>query len=64
MANDKILDTHSGSASLALACHDFGYELTACELDESYFEDSVKRLKNHIAFNQSLFAPEELTQKK
>lgn len=57
---DKVLDTHLGSGSIAIACYDFGYELTACELDEDYYNDSIKRIKNHIANNQSLFAPEEL----
>lgn len=57
---DKILDTHLGSMSIAIACHDMGFELTGCELDESYFNDGVKRLKTHITFNQSLFTPEEL----
>lgn len=44
---DKILDTHSGSASLAIACDDLGFDLTACEIDKDYYNDSVKRLKNH-----------------
>lgn len=57
---DKILDTHFGSGSIAIACYDYDFELTACELDESYFNASVKRLKTHIAFSQSLFTPEEL----
>ncbi|WP_185260324.1 DNA methyltransferase [Elizabethkingia anophelis] len=59
---DKILDTHLGSGSIAIACFDYGYELTACELDRDYFDVSVKRIQHHIAFNQSLFQPEELTQ--
>ena len=61
---DKVLDTHLGSGSIAIACYDFGYELTACELDEDYYNDSINRIKNHIANNQSLFAPEELLPKK
>jgi len=28
---DKILDTHSGSGSICIACHDYGFELTAIE---------------------------------
>jgi len=47
--NDKILDTHLGSGSIALACHDRNYELTACELDKDYFEASIKRIKNHVS---------------
>ena len=46
---DKILDTHLGSGSIALACHNLGFDLTACELDKEYFEASQKRLKQHQA---------------
>jgi site-specific DNA-methyltransferase (adenine-specific) len=51
---DKILDTHLGSGSIAIACHDYGFELTACELDKEYYDASVKRIKNHIS-QQKLF---------
>jgi len=44
---DKILDTHLGSGSIALACHNLGFELTACELDKEYYEAAMKRLKQH-----------------
>jgi len=44
---DKILDTHLGSGSIALACHNLGFDLTACELDKEYFDASQKRLKQH-----------------
>ena len=44
---DKILDTHLGSGSIALACHNLKYELTACELDTEYFNSAMKRLKEH-----------------
>ena len=47
--NDKILDTHLGSGSIAIACHDYGFELTACELDESYYNSAIKRIQNHIS---------------
>jgi site-specific DNA-methyltransferase (adenine-specific) len=46
---DKILDTHLGSGSIAIACHDLGFNLTACELDTEYYEASLKRLKQHQA---------------
>jgi site-specific DNA-methyltransferase (adenine-specific) len=45
--NDKILDTHLGSGSIAIACYDLGFDLTACELDTDYFNGAVKRLENH-----------------
>jgi len=44
---DKILDTHLGSGSIAIACHNLNYELTACELDKDYFDAAMKRLKQH-----------------
>ena len=44
---DKILDTHLGSGSIAIACHNRGFELTACELDKDYYEKSIKRLEKH-----------------
>ena len=43
----KILDTHLGSGSIALACHNRGFNLTACELDTDYYKDALKRLKIH-----------------
>lgn len=46
---DKILDTHLGSGSIAIACHDLGFELTGCELDTDYFNAAVKRINNHTA---------------
>ncbi len=44
---DKILDTHLGSGSIALACHNLKYDLTACELDTEYYKASMSRLKKH-----------------
>ena len=44
---DKILDTHLGSGSIALACHNLKYDLTACELDTEYYNAAMKRLKQH-----------------
>ncbi len=44
---DKILDTHLGSGSIAIACHNLKYDLTACELDKEYFEAAMKRIKRH-----------------
>mgnify|MGYP001109161801 CR=1 FL=1 len=44
---DKILDTHLGSGSIAIACHNLGFDLTACELDKEYYDAAMKRLHNH-----------------
>jgi site-specific DNA-methyltransferase (adenine-specific) len=44
---DKILDTHLGSGSIAIAAHDYGFELTACELDVDYYNKAIERIKNH-----------------
>jgi len=46
---DKILDTYLGSGSIAIACHNLGYNLTACELDTEYYDSALKRLKQHQA---------------
>lgn len=45
---DKILDTHLGSGSIAIACHDYGFDLTACELDTEYYEKAIERIGNHV----------------
>jgi len=46
---DKILDTHGGSFSSAIACWQLGFEYVGIEIDEEYYENGVKRLKE---FNQ------------
>ena len=58
--NDKILDTHFGSGSIACAVHEansidkMGLSLVACELDKDYFESSIQRVKEALQ-TQSLF---------
>ena len=46
---DKILDTHLGSMSIAIACADYGFELVGCELDPDYYNAGIKRLQNHLS---------------
>lgn len=41
---DKIIDTHSGSGSLACACHLEKYDFLAIEKDEDYYKSSIERL--------------------
>ena len=51
---DKILDTHLGSGSIAIAAHNLGFDLEGYELDTEYFEAATKRLKQHTK-QQRLF---------
>ena len=44
---DSILETHLGSGSIAIACHDMGFDLTAYEIDEQYFDAASNRLHQH-----------------
>ena len=44
---DTILDTHFGSLSIGIACHDLKFDLTAIELDKNYYEAGKKRLIEH-----------------
>ena len=44
---DKILDTHLGSGSIGIACHNLGYDLTACELDKGYYNAAMERIERH-----------------
>ena len=46
---DKILDTHGGSMSIAIACHDMGFDLDLWELDPEYYEKGVERFNRHKA---------------
>jgi len=44
-----ILDTHLGSGSIAIACHNLGFDLTGYEIDKEYFEAANKRTEEHKA---------------
>ena len=58
---DIILDTHGGSGSIVIACHDLGFPLVWIELDKDYYTDAVKRFKTH-ASQQQLFTPLDVKQ--
>lgn len=44
---DKIFDSHLGSGSIAIACHDMKFDLVGCEIDKDYYDAAVKRFNNH-----------------
>ncbi len=44
---DKILDTHGGSGSICIACHDLGFDLDWYEIDKEYFDAAKERLDRH-----------------
>jgi site-specific DNA-methyltransferase (adenine-specific) len=46
---ERILDTHLGSGSHAIAAHYYGVHLTACEIDPEYYEKAVARIKQETA---------------
>ena len=45
--DDKIFDSHVGSGSIRIACHDMGFDFTGCEIDKDYYNDQETRFKNH-----------------
>jgi site-specific DNA-methyltransferase (adenine-specific) len=45
--NDKILDTHGGSMSSAIACDMEGFSLDICEIDAEYFDAGLKRFDEY-----------------
>jgi site-specific DNA-methyltransferase (adenine-specific) len=54
-----ILDTHMGSGTIALACWDAGYDLTATEIDPDYYAKATARIEDHKR-ERFLFDQQEL----
>jgi site-specific DNA-methyltransferase (adenine-specific) len=52
---DKILDTHGGSMSIAIAAYEYGFSLDLYELDKDYYETGKQRVENHIQSHPKLF---------
>lgn len=48
---DKILDTHLGSGTIAIACYNAGLSLTACEISETYYLKALEKIKEVIPEN-------------
>jgi site-specific DNA-methyltransferase (adenine-specific) len=51
----KIIDTHLGSGSSAIAAHYFGCDFVGLEIDKEYFDNAIKRIKNETAQTQLPF---------
>lgn len=54
-----IFDSHVGSGSLRIACHDLGFDFEGCEIDKDYWEAQESRYQNHIKQNE-LFEKEDI----
>lgn len=46
-SGDKIFDSHLGSGSIACACDELKFDLTACEIDKDYFDKANKRIEDN-----------------
>jgi site-specific DNA-methyltransferase (adenine-specific) len=55
----KILDTHLGAGSIAIACHNAGYDLIACEIENDYYTAAMERINKHLQ-QQELFPIREV----
>lgn len=54
LPGQRILDTHLGSGSSAIAAHYFGCDFVGCELYEDYYKAAVNRFKQETA-QEALF---------
>ncbi len=57
--NQTIFDSHVGSGSIRIACHDMGFDFIGCEIDKDYWEAQEERFKNHTD-QIDLFSPTDL----
>ena len=53
----RILDTHLGSGSIAIACDIEGFDLVGCEIDADYIAGARKRLADHLSAPRLFDAP-------
>jgi site-specific DNA-methyltransferase (adenine-specific) len=57
----RILDTHMGSGSSVIACHNAGLDVWACEIDTDYYHNAMIHI-NDVIKQQELFTVEERRQ--
>lgn len=55
----RILDTHLGSGSIAIACDLEGFDLVGCEIDADYIAGARKRLADHLSAPRLFDAPKD-----
>ena len=46
--DQTIFDSHVGSGSIRIACHDLGFDFEGCEIDPEYWKAQEDRYNNHI----------------
>jgi len=56
---DKIFDSHVGSGSIRIACHDMGFDFEGCEIDKDYWEAQEARYNQHV-MQGDLFSGEDM----
>ena len=56
----KVLDTHMGSGSSVIACHNGGFDVWACEIDADYFKDAKRRIDDVVSLQDLFPAGDEL----
>lgn len=54
-----IFDSHVGSGSIRIACHDLGFDFIGCELDKDYWKAQEERYKKHVSINKNLLFKED-----
>lgn len=54
-----IFDSHVGSGSIRIACHDIGFDFVGCEKDPEYWQAQEDRYKEHLAKGKELFEVNE-----
>ena len=57
-----IFDSHVGSGSIRIACHDMGFDFTGCELDPDYWQAQEDRYQDHIKRGLELFESDQYQQ--
>jgi len=56
---DRIFDSHVGSGSIRIACHDMGFDFEGCEIDKDYWEAQEERYNQHV-MQGDLFSVEDI----